>query len=64
MYNLLDKIYLERGNIVAAYRGTRGVEPPKPKKEKVSKATNSDFIDISSKSTKAVHKKRNTFTAD
>ena len=60
MYNLLDKIYLERGNTVAAYRGTRGVEPPKPKKEKVSKATNSDFIDISSKSTKAVHKKRNT----
>lgn len=45
---------------MAAYRGTRGVEPPKPKKEKVSKATNSDFIDISSKSTKAVHKKRNT----
>ncbi len=45
---------------MAAYRGTRGVEPPKPKKEKLSKATNSDFIDISSKSTKAVHKKRNT----
>lgn len=45
---------------MAAYRGTRGVDAPKPKKEKVSKATDSDFIDISSKSTKAVHKKRNT----
>lgn len=51
-----------------AYQGKRAITPEKKKKEKVIKqptneqsiVVDNDVVDISSKSTKAVHKKRNT----
>ena len=51
-----------------AYQGKRAITPEKKKKEKVIKqptneqsiVMDNDVVDISSKSTKAVHKKRNT----
>ena len=51
-----------------AYQGKRAITPEKNKKEKVIKqptneqsiVVDNDVVDISSKSTKAVHKKRNT----